>query len=137
MKNIGKLFILFVTGGAGYCLVELLFRHYTHMTMFAVGGVCFVLVGLINELFSFDMPMRWQMLIGGIIITAVEFISGCIINLWLDLNVWDYSDLPFNLLGQICLPFTFAWIVLSGAAIVLDDYLRYLWFNEEKPHYKL
>lgn len=137
MKHFVKLFVLFIVGGVVYCLVELIFRHYTHPTMFIVGGICFIFVGLINELFNFNMPMRWQMLIGGIIITAVEFVSGCIINLCLGLNVWDYSSLPLNVLGQISIPFTIIWILLSGVAIVLDDYLRYWWFNEEKPHYRL
>ena len=56
---------------------------------------------------------------------------------WLELEVWDYSNLPFNFMGQICLPFSFAWTLLSGVAIVVDDYLRYLLFGEEKPHYKI
>lgn len=76
-----------------------------------------------------------QMLICSIIITAVEFTSGLILNVWLGLGIWDYSNMPFNILGQICLPFTLLWYVLSAPAIILDDYLRYWIFGEEKPHY--
>ena len=43
-----------------------------------------------------------QMLICSIIITAVEFTSGLILNVWLGLGIWDYSNMPFNILGQIC-----------------------------------
>lgn len=68
---------------------------------------------------------------------VVEFITGLVVNIWLGLGVWDYSNMPFNLLGQICLPFAFAWVALSAIAIVLDDYLRYWIFGEEKPRYKL
>ena len=81
------------------------------------------------------MPFVQQMMIGAVIITAVEFLSGCIINLWLGWNVWDYSGMPFNILGQICIQFTFLWFFISAVGIVLDDYLRHWWFGEEKPHY--
>ena len=77
------------------------------------------------------------MLLSSIAITDLEFITGIIVNLILHLNVWDYSNLPFNLLGQICLPFCIIWFFLSLIGIVLDDYLRYYFFNEEKPKYKL
>ncbi|MFV0517739.1 MAG: putative ABC transporter permease [Aminipila sp.] len=136
MKNICKYIILFIIGGIGYCLIEIMFRHYTYISMFVVGGVCFILVGLINNLLSFDTPMSLQMLIGGGLITAVEFISGCVLNLIFGLNIWNYSDMPFNVMGQICLPFSAMWILLSGVAIIADDYLRYWLFGEEKPHYK-
>ena len=63
--------------------------------------------------------------------------AGVIVNIWLKLGVWDYSGLPLNILGQVCLPFYFAWVGLSVVAIVFDDYLRYWFFGEEKPHYKI
>lgn len=128
--------ILFGMGGLLYVLIEMLWRGYSHWTMFLVGGLCFALIGLINEVIPWEMPFVWQMMIGAVIITAVEFVSGCIINLWLGWNVWDYSELPFNALGQICLPFTFLWFLISAVGIVLDDYLRYWWFGEENPHYR-
>ena len=73
--------------------------------------------------------------IGAVMITAIEFVCGVIVNLWLEWNVWDYSNTPLNILGQVCMPFALIWFVLANAAIVLDDYLRYCLFNEEKPHY--
>lgn len=128
--------ILFGMGGLLYVLIEMLWRGYSHWTMFLVGGLCFALIGLINEVIPWEMPFVWQMMIGAVIITAVEFVSGCIVNLWLGWSVWDYSGMPFNILGQICLPFTFLWFLISAVGIVLDDYLRYWWFGEEKPHYR-
>lgn len=129
--------VLFCAGGLVYITVELLWRGYSHWTMFIVGGLCFLLTGLVNEVFTFEMPLICQMLIGACLITLVEFFSGCIVNLWLGWNVWDYSDMPFNILGQICLPYTGLWFLLSGPAVVLDDYLRYRWFGEEYPHYRI
>lgn len=137
MKTVIKNLILFEIGGLIYNLIEILYRGNTHWTMFIVGGLCFLLVGWINKFFSWDLALWKQMLIGGAIITVVEFVSGCIINLWLGWNVWDYSHIPLNILGQICLPFYFAWVGLSLIAIIVDDVIRWLFFGEEKPKYKI
>lgn len=137
MKTVIKNLILFEIGGLIYNLIEILYRGNTHWTMFIVGGLCFLLVGWINKFFSWDLALWKQMLIGGAIITIVEFVSGCIINLWLGWNVWDYSHIPLNILGQVCLPFYFAWVGLSLIAIIVDDVIRWLFFGEEKPKYKI
>lgn len=81
------------------------------------------------------MLFQYQCLIGAGIITILEFITGLIVNIGLGWNVWDYSDRPFNLMGQICLQNSIYWIFLSGIAILLDDWLRYAVFKEEKPKY--
>lgn len=89
-----------------------------------------------------------QSFISAVIITIFEFITGCIVNLWLGWAVWDYSDLPFNLLGQICLYYFLLWIPLSAVGIVLDDWIRYGLYlalhryfprmqKREKPHYRI
>ena len=127
--------VLIGIGGLLYVLVELAFRGRSHWTMFLVGGLCFWLIGLINEVLPWEMPLWKQCIIGAVIVTAIEFLAGCFINLWLGWDVWDYSNMPFNVLGQICLPFSLLWILLSAAAIVLDDHLRYWIYGEEKPHY--
>ena len=106
--------------------------------MFILGGLCFILIGLINEVFPWEMPLALQGVVGSLcIVTPLEFVTGCIVNLWLGWNVWDYSNIPFNVMGQICLPFSALWVVVSAAAVVLDDWLRYIWFDEERPHYTL
>ena len=132
-----KLLVLAVIGGAIYVGIEMLWRGHSHPSMFILGGLCFVSIGLINELFPWELGIVWQALIGGTMVTCLEFITGVIVNIWLKLGVWDYSGLPLNILGQFCLPFYFAWVGLSVVAIVFDDYLRYWFFGEEKPHYKI
>lgn len=124
-------------GGLLYVVLEMAWRGYSHWTMGLVGGICFLLVGAVNEVVPWEMPFAMQCITGAVIITAAELASGCIINLWLGWDVWDYSDIPYNLWGQICLPFSLLWVVVSGAAILLDDYLRYWLFGGEKPHYRL
>lgn len=118
-------------------MMEILWRGYSHWAMFFVGGFAFLCVGAINEIISWDVPLIVQMILGGQIITMIEFVAGCVLNLWLKWNVWDYSNLPFNVLGQICLPFTLLWCLISLIAILLDDWLRWKLFGEEKPHYKI
>ena len=132
-----KYFILGIIGGAVYVLLEMLWRGYSHWTMFLLGAVCFILIGLVNEVFEWDTPLLLQMFCGCAIITALEFITGCIVNLWLGWDVWDYSRYKFNVLGQISLHSSVGWYFLSLVGIVLDDYIRYWFFGEEKPRYKI
>ena len=137
LKYLLKEFILFLIGGSIYYLFEILWRGYSHWTMFILGGICFVIIGLLNEQYDYNMPLVEQMFSSMIIITTLEFISGVILNIILKMNIWDYSNLPFNLFGQICIPFMIIWFFLSPIAIVVDDYIRYFIFKEEKPHYKI
>ena len=137
LKIITKYLLLGIIGSIIYMSLEILWRGYTHWTMGILGGICFICLGLINELLSWETPLVLQMLIGGTIITILEFITGCIVNLWLEWNIWDYSKLPYNLLGQISLFSSIGWVGLSLVGILLDDFIRWKWFNEEKPRYKL
>lgn len=136
-RLLNKYLILFDVGGLLYILIELIWRGWSHWTMFALGGVCFVCLGLINEVLPWEMELWKQVLIGACIVTALEFLIGCIVNLWLGWNVWDYSNLPGNILGQISPPFFVLWLPVSLAGILLDDWLRYWWFGEDRPHYKI
>lgn len=136
IKHIFKLLTLFLYGSEVYKMIELLFRGHTHWTMGILGGLCFLIIGEINEFIDEDMLVQYQAFIGAIVITVLEFITGIIVNIELGWNVWDYSNLPFNVLGQICLPFFFAWLFLGIVAIILDDFLRYILFNEKFPKYR-
>ena len=137
MRTYLKLLFLFAAGGLLYNLLELFYRGWTHWTMFFLGGVCFVCLGAINEVIPWAMPLWQQVLIGAGIITGLEFATGCIVNLWLGWGVWDYSGIPGNILGQVCPKFFGLWLLVSLAGIILDDCLRYWWWDEEQPHYNL
>lgn len=132
-----KYLFLFVTGGLLYNVLELFYRGWTHWTMFILGGICFICLGLINEIIPWEMPLWQQVLIGAGIITGLEFVTGCIVNLWLGWAVWDYSQMPGNILGQICPQFFVLWLPMSLAGIILDDCLRYWWWQEDQPHYNI
>lgn len=134
-KIILKYIVLFIFGGLIYITIELICRGYSHWTMFILGGACFIMIGSINNFLSWETPLAVQAVIGGFIITTLEYITGCIVNIKLGWDIWDYSDLPLNIKGQVCVPFMILWILLSVIAIVVDDYLRYWWFKEDKPRY--
>lgn len=136
-RLLNKYITLFDVGGLLYVLLELLWRGWSHWAMFILGGLCFVALGLINEALPWDMLLWKQMLLGACIVTALEFLTGCTVNLWLGWGVWDYSNLPGNILGQISPQFFVLWLLVSLAGIVLDDWLRYWWFGEERPRYRL
>jgi uncharacterized membrane protein len=131
-----KYTLLFIAGGFAYGGLEIISRGFSHISMFIAGGICFILIGLLNEVYPWQMSFISQMVISAIIITGVEFITGLIVNIWLGLNVWDYSDKPYNLMGQICLLNSFLWFMISPIAILADDYLRYYLLREERPRYK-
>ena len=132
-----KYIALGITGGLLYVLIETAWRGYSHWTMFALGGLCFLALGLINEVLSWEMPLWQQMLLGACIVTVLEFLTGCIVNLWLGWDVWDYTGMSGNILGQICPQYFILWLPVSLAGIILDDWRRYWWWGEERPRYKL
>ena len=136
-KVVFKYLFLAIIGGMLYWAIEMIFRGYSHFSMAILGAWCFVALGLINEVIPWSMPLFQQIIIGETIILASEFFAGCVLNLWLQLNIWDYSNLPGNILGQICWQFALLWIPLVAFGIVLDDWVRWRFFGEEKPHYHL
>ena len=136
MKAFLKYLTLFLVGGAFYYALEVLFRGYSFLAMAGCGGLCFIICGVINEK-SRCMPLALQQLIAASGITVIEFIFGLILNVWLGLNMWDYSNMPGNILGQICPQFMVLWFFLSAVGIILDDVIRWRLFGEEKPHYHL
>lgn len=137
MKRCLKYLFLFTSGGLLYSLLEMAWRGWSHWTMFVLGGLCFVCLGLINEAIPWLMPLWQQGIIGACIITGMEFVVGCIVNLWLGWSIWDYSQMPGNILGQVCPQYFVLWMIVAIAGIILDDWLRYWIFGEEKPQYKL
>jgi uncharacterized membrane protein len=136
-NNFLKYTFLFLFGGFAYGGIEILYRGFSHISMMVAGGISFILIGLLNEIYSWKMALISQMVLSAGIITAVEFLVGLVVNVWLKLNVWDYSNLPYNIMGQVCLIYTNVWFFLSLPAILFDDYLRYFLLKKEKPRYKI
>lgn len=69
-----------------------------------------------SELYALSKKRKnpnWKFCLEGAgMITATEFLVGLIVNKKLKWGVWDYSNLPLNLMGQICPLYSFFWILL-------------------------
>ena len=104
--------LVFLLGATAYSGLEILFRGFTHWTMFIAGGLCFA---VLYHVFIKNRSLSlWKCcLIGALVITGIEFLFGCIFNLALGWNVWDYSHYPLHFMGQICLAYTLLWFLLS------------------------
>jgi uncharacterized membrane protein len=70
-----------------------------------------------------------------VFVISGEFLTGILVNKWLQWEVWDYTDQPFQFMGQICLPFA---IIFSGICVIgifLAAYLLYWLYGEVKPSF--
>ena len=114
--------LVFGVGAIAYTLIEILWRGYTHWSMTLTGGFCLSMLYLVNAHLS--IPFTLKCVLGAVIITAVEFAVGCIVNLTFHRGVWDYSTLRFNLMGQICLRFSLMWFALCIPAYFICDLIR-------------
>ena len=115
---------IFMTGGMIY------------YSMIVCGGFATLLCGGLNQVFN-EMSILAQMILSSVIISELEFVTGYVVNIILRYDVWDYSNLPFNLMGQICVQYSMLWMFLSVFIIFVDDYIRCRLFGEERPVYHL
>lgn len=120
LKKYGLLFIL---GAVGYAAMETIWRGYTHWSMMIAGGLCFVLFSLVAKRFK-NQNILIKAAICAVGVTAVEFIFGVVFNIILKMDVWDYSNVPYNIMGQICPMFTLIWAGIAIAFLPLADLIN-------------
>ena len=113
--------VMFLAGGTGYVGLELLWRGRSHISMFAAGGICFLLLGRLHRTKP-RLPPALRCLTGAGIITCVELAVGLAANR--DYAVWDYRQMPCNFIGQICLIYSLLWIPVSLGAMELYGLLE-------------
>jgi len=119
--------IVFVLGGFFYGLVEILYRGYTHWSMVLTGGAVLLTFYLLLP-YLLNANLFAAAVAGAMIITLYEFSTGCIVNLWFKWEVWDYSNCPGNILGQICPQYTVYWFALCLAFFSLIKYNKSIFF---------
>ncbi len=123
-------FFAFLMGYFIYSLVEIINRGYTHWTMSLTGGLIMMILYSLNS--RRTMTLIKSCFAGSVIITAVEFAVGVFDNIIMHWNVWDYSDMPFNLFGQICLLFSCYWFLLCIPAYYLCRLIRNRFSTEKQ-----
>lgn len=135
--------LLWFWGGTVYFLLEVIFKtcgnepEKISWTMLVLAIFLVIPIERGGSQCPWEMPLPLQALICAGIVTCAEFIAGCILNLWLQLNIWDYSNLWGNVLGQICPQFILLWFILCLIFIPVFDWMR--WFIDQqgdKPHYQ-
>ncbi len=133
MKKIKEYSFVYLLGATLYSFIEVAFRGFTHWTMALTGGLAYMLIYITNiKLKTRSLFLRC--LSGCAIITALEFIVGCIVNRKFHLGVWDYSQRPGHILGQICPLFSLIWFMLSFPAMLLSFFIKGRLFSEDsKP----
>jgi len=115
--------IIFTLGAVGYPILELCWRGYTHWTMELAGGICLLMIYLIEDKLP-KSPIFIKCILSAAVITLTELIIGIIFNILLKWEIWNYSDMPYNLFGQICLEYIILWFLLSIPVLFLCKAVR-------------
>ena len=134
--KIKEFLMVYAIGSIGYRFIEILWRGETHWSMGIVGGICFLCMYCIDIVAK--APILQRALYSTLCVTIVEFISGLILNIGLGMDVWDYSTLKFNLLGQISLLYSVFWYFLCIPAHYLCRIVRHRIFGalpQKKRHF--
>ncbi|MCL2702587.1 MAG: putative ABC transporter permease [Defluviitaleaceae bacterium] len=132
-------FGLWLIAGGCYYVIEGIWRicsngGWANITMLPVGGLCGVLIGIMNQNPKFARKkMVLQAVYGMAVLVVVEFVCGYIMNIRMGLNIWDYSSRPLNFMGQICLAYAALWFLFTPFIIWFDDYVRFkIWDEGER-----
>ena len=115
--------IVFLFGGTVYSAIEVITRGFTHWSMTLTAGIALMIMYYRYKTRP-DEGLLMKCLFGMAVITACELVSGIILNLILGWNVWDYSNMYLNFLGQICPTFCCAWFLLSVPAVYICRFVQ-------------
>lgn len=67
--------------------------------------------------------------------TALEFVTGFVLERFFHDKWWDYSDMPFNIKGYVCLKFTILWGL--AASFIIGAIHRFVYMLIEKTPFVL
>ncbi len=108
---------------------------WTSIWMLFIGGFAAWFIGFVDTFESFaKQKLIIKMLVCGLIVTATEFFLGLLLNYYLDLALWDYAHVRYNLLGQITIRSATAFTLLGPMVLWLNNFLRYKLFDEPKRY---
>lgn len=117
---------MYACGSVVYPILELFWRGYTHFTMVLLGGLGGLLIHRINRHLPHE-PFLTRALLATITITLMEFAVGCLVNLVLQWDVWNYSSHRFHIWGQVCLLYSCYWFLISIPSLLISTLVsRYL-----------
>ena len=119
--KLSRYVFVFLMGFFLYAFVEVTGRGYTHWTMCITGGIVLLVIYTLSNRPATSLIRAC--LLGTAAITLIEFAVGVFDNIIMGWEVWDYSDIPLNILGQVCSLFSLLWFVLCIPAYYLCRYI--------------
>ena len=119
-----KILISFTVGFVFYPFLEILWRGYTHPTMCFAGGMSLCMIYITAKYFKGNIFLK--SILCSVFITFIELIFGIVFNIIFKMNVWDYSELPYNFMGQICLGYFLLWFAISIVLICFYYAFKYI-----------
>mgnify|MGYP004499146515 CR=1 FL=1 len=138
MKSIMKYILLLTFSGYVYVCIELLFRGRSDISMMFCASICAIPMILLNNQFSYEVDFLLQIVLCAIFATFIEYIFGILLNT--DYHIWDYRNMPLNIDGMVCLPFSLLWMLIAAWVIPLMDWIDCYVFGykpDQKPYYKI
>ena len=135
--------LMWTWGGAAYFLLEVAYKTFRgeperiSWTMLVLAAILCIPIERAGAEMPWEVPLWMQAAGCAALVTATELVAGLLLNVWLGLGVWDYSDLRGNLWGQICPQFAAIWWGLCLVFIPVFDWMRYAVSGGERPRYRV
>jgi len=90
-----------------------LFGPFIPIYGFGAGFIIFI------DFIIHSWPLPLKVIVYGIILTAIEYLTGYMFERIFKLKLWDYSNNKFNLHGRVCLLFSVFWTVMALSFVTL------------------
>ncbi len=125
--TISHIILLFAVYAFMGWIIEVIYRSATQRVFINAGflyGPFVPLYGfgalllILLELFIHPWPLLIKIVVYGIILTLIEYITGIILEKTFKLKLWDYSDNKFNFQGRICLLFSLLWTAIAVIFVI-------------------
>lgn len=133
--------VLFFLWGFLYCSIEIVYRGFSHVSMFLLAGLLGVFfIDTPNNIWGFHLDYLLQVFISTFFCILGEGITGYIVNVKMGLNVWDYSHLFGSFFyGQCNLLFAMIWMILIAFVGIpfCDAYNYYVCKDKDVPYYQI
>lgn len=112
----GMILSFFLYGFFGWC-AEVAFaavRYHKFVNRgFLNGPICpiygFGIISVVGMLYDYQSDLVKLYCLSVVVATVLEWITGIVLEKLFHHRWWDYSDMPFNIQGYICLPFSLIW----------------------------
>ena len=101
MKKLSEYLFMGALGGTLYYMIEIIFRGYSHWSMFLLGGFCFIFFAQQGLWTKWREPLWKQVLWCTAFVVSAEFITGIIVNKVMGWNDWKNTEQKLPIRCQI------------------------------------